>query len=71
MSKRDRQWETAIKHRKLSSVLCDGLGVGWGVGREVQEGGDICIHAVDPLHCIAETNIILRSNYTPKKKEKS
>ena len=27
-------------------------------GREVQEGGDICILA-DSLHCIAETNTTL------------
>ena len=41
-----------------SSVLCDDLD-GWdggGGGREVQEGGDICIHIVDSLLCTAETN---------------
>ena len=28
-------------------------------GREVQEGGDICIHIADSLNCIAETNATL------------
>jgi len=28
-------------------------------GSEVQEGGDICIHIVDSLHCTAETNTTL------------
>ena len=37
-------------------MLCDDLD-GWdGRGREVQEGGDICIHIADSLHCTAETN---------------
>ena len=36
-------------------MLCDdGRG-----GREVQEGGDICIHIADSLRCIAETNTTL------------
>ena len=34
---------------------------------EVQEGGDICILIADSLHCTAETNTILQSNYTPTK----
>ena len=43
-----------MKHRKLSSVLCDdpegwNEGLGW---RLVQEGGDICIHMTDLLHCM-------------------
>ena len=29
----------------------------------VQKGGDICIHIVDSLHCMAETNKIAGSNY--------
>ena len=33
-------------------------GEGWA-GREVQEGGDICIHIGDSLHCTAETNTTL------------
>ena len=39
---------------------------GWGTkiphtggGREVQEGGDICIHIADSLCCTAETNTTL------------
>ena len=39
-------------------MLCDGLdgwdGV-WG-GREVQEGGDVCMRMADSLRCVAETN---------------
>ena len=27
--------------------------------REIQEGGDICIHKADSLHCTAETNTTL------------
>ena len=30
-----------------------------GVGGEVQQGGDICLHIVDSLHCIVETNTTL------------
>ena len=43
-------------------------GVGWGAGREVQEGKDICTHIADSLHCTAETNATLKSNYTSIKK---
>ena len=48
----------------LSSVLCDdldGWDGGWG-GREVQEGGDICIHTADSLCCTAETILQLKKN---------
>ena len=41
----DSQWEFAIWLRKLKQGLCINL-EGWdgeGDGREVQEGGDICI----------------------------
>ena len=34
------------------------------------EGGNICTHIAASLHCTAETNIILQSNYTPIKKER-
>ena len=27
--------------------------------KEVQKGGDICIHIADSLHCTAETNTTL------------
>ena len=29
------------------------------IGREAQEGGDICIHIADSLCCTAETNTTL------------
>ena len=50
-------------------MLCGDLD-GWegGRGREVQEGGDICIHTADSLCYTAETNTTLLSNYTPIKK---
>jgi len=35
--KQQQQWKPALKHRKLSSVLCDDLG-GWMEG---QEGGSV------------------------------
>ena len=43
----DNQWEFAVRHRELNWGLCDNP-EGWaGVrgGREVQEGGDICVPA--------------------------
>ena len=42
-------------------MLCDDLegGDGVGGGREVQEGGDICILMSDSHCCMAETNITL------------
>ena len=42
------------------------VGMGWG-RREDQEGGDTCIHIADSLHCTAETNTTLSSNYIPTK----
>lgn len=55
MRKTDSWWEPAVKRRELSSLLCDDLD-GWdGVG-EAQEGGYLCMHMADSLHCIAETN---------------
>ena len=42
-----------------SLKLCDGLHRWNGMEREVQEGGDICTHAADSLHFIAETNSTL------------
>ena len=48
-------------HRELSSVLCGDL-EGWdggGIGREVQEGGNIGIHTADSLRCTEETNSAL------------
>ena len=40
-------------------MLCDDLNEWDGVGREVREGGDMCIHIADSLHCTAETNTTL------------
>ena len=49
-------------------MLCDDL-EGWdGGGRKEQEGGNICTHRADSLHCTAETNTTWLSNYTPRKK---
>ena len=60
MCKIDGQWEAAVEHRELSSVLCGDL-EGWDLraGREVQEGGDICIHIADAQCCMAESNATL------------
>jgi len=47
--KTDDQWEFAIWLRKLKQGLCVNL-EGWngeGDGREVQEGGDMCIPMAD------------------------
>ena len=38
-----------------------------GIGREVQEGGDICVPMADSCWYMAETNMILQSNYPPIK----
>ena len=46
-------------------MLCDSLD-GWdgaGGGREVQEGGDMCILMADSHCCMAETNTTMESNY--------
>ena len=49
------------------SAQCSGMtsrdGMGRGVGGDVQEGGDICIHLADSGCCTAETNTTLQSNY--------
>jgi len=45
----DNQSEFAVCLRKLKQGLCINL-EGWdgeGNGREIQEGGDICIHMAD------------------------
>ena len=45
----DSHWEFAVWLRKLQQGLCIKLGGqdGEGNGREVQKGGDICIHMTD------------------------
>ena len=45
--------------------------MGGGGGREVQEGGDICIHIADSRHCTAETNNTVKQLYANKKKKES
>ena len=45
-----------------------GMG-GGGNGRKAQEGGDMCIHITDSLHCTAENNTTLESNYSQKRKK--
>ena len=45
----DSQWEFAVWLRKLKQGLCINLD-GWdgeGDGREVQKGGEICVHMAD------------------------
>ena len=45
----DSQWKFAVICGELKLILCDNL-EGWDVvrsGREVQEGGDICILMAD------------------------
>lgn len=52
-----------------SFMPCDDLD-GWMKvegGTETQEGGDMSIHLADFLPYIPETNMTLRSNYTPNK----
>ena len=52
------QWEAAVEHRLLSLMLCDDLE--WGVvGREAQEGGDICIRIADSFYCTVKTGTTL------------
>ena len=51
-----------LRYSPGSSARCCDDRDGWdeGVGgREIQEGGDICIRTADSLHCTAETNTIL------------
>ena len=57
----DGQREFAEWLRKLKQGLCINL-VGWngeGDGRDVQEGGDICISVADSCCCLIENNKIL------------
>ena len=48
-----------LLHSTGSSAWCSVMakrGRAEGGGREVQEGGCICVHIADSLHCTAETN---------------
>ena len=42
---------------------------GSGGGKEIQEGGAVCMHTADPLQCTAETNTTLQGNYISIKKQ--
>ena len=48
-------------------MLCDHL-EGWDRegAREVQEGGDICMHMADSLWCTTGTNSIVKQLYSNK-----
>ena len=39
--------------------------MGGMVGKEIEKGGDICIHVADPVCCAAENNTTLQSSYPP------
>ena len=57
----DSQWKFAVWLRELKQGLCNNLEEwdGEGDGREVQEGGDVCVAVADTCWCLAETNKIL------------
>ena len=60
MCKIDRYWEPAVKARGAQLGALCGPGAGdEGNGREVQEGGIVCIHTADLLHCTVETHTAL------------
>ena len=46
-------------------------GMQGGDGKEVQEGGDVCIYMADSLHCTAETNTTFQSKYSPIKRKRN
>ena len=57
----DSQWEFAVWLRKLKRWLCIIL-EGWdgtGDGREIQNGGDICIPMADSCRGLTENSKIL------------
>ena len=57
----DSQWEFTVSLRKLKQGLCINL-EGWdrkGDGRELQEGGDVCIPMADSCLSLTENNKIL------------
>ena len=57
----DSQWEFAVCLRKLKQGLCISLEgcYGEGDGREVQEGGDICIPMADSCWGLTENSKIV------------
>ena len=54
MHKIDNQWEPAVQLRELCSVLCSDPD-----GEEIQERGDVYVHAADSLCWTAGTNTTL------------
>ena len=44
--------EPTVQHRELYSMLRGHLN-----GKEIQKGGDTCIHITDPLCCIIDTTM--------------
>ena len=51
--------QSYIAQRAQFDAVWKSKWVGWWQGREVQEGGDICIHMAYLLYCTAETNATL------------
>ena len=51
----ENMWETP----NIILILSTELLLRVLIGREAQEGGDICIHIADSLCCTAETNTTL------------
>ena len=67
---RDNMLTSYTDHKNcipFSWVFCGDLDGCEGGGKEVQEGGDICVHTADSLCCTAEINTTLQINYTPVK----
>ena len=57
----DSQWEFSVWLRELKQGLCDNL-EGWDGeedGREVREGGNICISMADSCWGLTENNKIM------------
>ena len=56
----DSQWEFSVYLRKLKEGLCINLEEwdGEGDGREVQEGGEICIPTADSCWGLTENKIL-------------
>ena len=50
MYKRGNYQEHTVQHRELYLMHCGDLN-----GKEIQKGGDICIHIADSIYCTVET----------------
>ena len=62
ISKIGSQWESALWLRELKPGLCN-KPRGVGMGREIQQGGDISTPMTDSCWGLAETNKFMYSNY--------